>query len=74
MLAIADLLEQVALIVAPAKRSFGLNDPDDEIYLATTLAAQAEVLITGDIRHFSRPRYGPIRMLRPADFLARHGR
>jgi putative PIN family toxin of toxin-antitoxin system len=73
MLAITDLLGQVASIVEPAACSFGLKDPDDEIYLATALAGRAEVLITGNIRHFPAPRYGPIEILRPADFLARHG-
>jgi uncharacterized protein len=71
MLAITDLLEQVASIVEPAVGSFGLNDPDDEIYLATALSGQAEALITGNLRHFPAPRYGPVEILRPADFLAR---
>jgi putative PIN family toxin of toxin-antitoxin system len=72
LLAIADLLEQVAVIVEPANRSFGLHDPDDEVYLATALAGGAEFLITGNVRHFPRRRYGPIYILRPAQFLARH--
>jgi predicted nucleic acid-binding protein len=68
-----DLLEQVALIVEPAQHSFGLQDPDDEIYLATAFAGQAEALVTGNIRHFPTPRYGSIEILRPAEFLTRHG-
>lgn len=74
MLAITDLLEQVASVVEPAACSFRLNDPDDEIYLATALAGRAEILVTGNVRHFPAPRYGPIEILRPAEFLARHGR
>jgi putative PIN family toxin of toxin-antitoxin system len=74
MLVITDLLEQVASIVEPAEGSFGLGDPDDEIYLTTAVAAQAEVLITGNVRHFPAPRYGSIAILQPADFLARFGR
>jgi uncharacterized protein len=73
MLVITDLLEQVALIVEPAQHSFGLQDPDDEIYLATAFAGQAEALVTGNIRHFPTPRYGSIEILRPAEFLTRHG-
>jgi putative PIN family toxin of toxin-antitoxin system len=74
MLAITDRLERVALLVEPRPGSlFGLIDPDDEIYLATALAGQAEVLITGNIRHFPALRYGPIAILRPAAFLARQG-
>jgi hypothetical protein len=49
---------------------FGLHDPDDEIYLATALAGRAEVLITGNIRHFPRPRYGSIAILRAGAFLS----
>lgn len=74
MVAITGLLEQAASVVEPAECSFGLNDPDDEIYLATAFAAQAEVLITGNIRHFPAPRYGSIEILRPAGFLGRYGR
>lgn len=73
MLAITDLLERVASFVEPAEHSFGLRDPDDEMHLATALAGQAEALITGNIRHFPAPRSGSIEILRPADFLARHG-
>ena len=74
MITIADRLERVALLVKPLPgSSFGLSDPDDEVYLATALAGQADVLITGDLRHFPSSRYGPIVILRPADFLARHG-
>lgn len=47
MLAVTDLLEQVASIVEPAVGSFGLNDPDEEIYLATALSGQAEALTGG---------------------------
>jgi uncharacterized protein len=75
VLAITDLLERIALLVEPlSERSFGLRDPDDEIYLATALSGRAEVLITGNIRHFPESRYGSIAILRPADFLACYGR
>ena len=74
MLAITDRLEKVALLVEPSREgSFGLTDPDDEVYLATALAGRADVLITGNIRHFPAPRYGQIAILGPADFLARYG-
>jgi putative PIN family toxin of toxin-antitoxin system len=74
MLAITNLLEGVALLVEPSpEASFGLSDLDDEVYLATALAGQADILITGNIRHFPDSRYGPVVILRPADFLARHG-
>jgi putative PIN family toxin of toxin-antitoxin system len=73
MLAMTDLLEQLAVIVEPALQTFGLKDPDDEIYLTTALAGRAEVLITGNLRDFPGPRYGAIQIRAPADFLARLG-
>jgi uncharacterized protein len=74
MLAITDRLERVALLVKPLPGStFGLSDPDDEIYLATALAGRADFLITGNIRHFPALRYAATDILRPADFLARYG-
>jgi uncharacterized protein len=74
MLAITDRLEKVALLVEPRPgSSFGLSDPDDEIYLSTALAGRADVLVTGNIRHFPAPRYGTVAIVRPADFLAWHG-
>ena len=73
MLTITDLLERVAVIVEPAGATFGLIDPDDEVYLATALAGGAEVLVTGNTRHFPASRYGPIEVLTPGAFLIRHG-
>jgi predicted nucleic acid-binding protein len=64
----------VTLLVKPQPGgAFRLSDPDDEICLATGLAGRADVLITGNIRHLAALRYGPIDILGPAGFLARHG-
>lgn len=71
MLAITDLLEQVALIVEPGQHSFDLPDLDDAIYLATALSGQAEALITGNIRHFPARRYHSVEILAPSEYLAR---
>ncbi len=49
---------------------FGLNDPDDEVYLATAVAGGA-VLITGNRRDFVKPRYGPVEIISPRAFLER---
>jgi predicted nucleic acid-binding protein len=74
MAAITDLVERVAMLVeAPLDHRFALDDPDDEVYLATALAGRAEILITGDLRHFPERHYGPIGILSPAEFLAWHG-
>ncbi len=62
--------EQVAIVVEPAEVVFGLNDPDDEVYLATAMAGGA-VLITGNRRDFTEPRYGPVEIFSPRAFLDR---
>ena len=66
--AIIRQFEQVAIVVEPAEVVFGLNDPDDEVYLATAMAGGA-VLITGNRRDFTEPRYGPVEVFSPRDFL-----
>ena len=70
MLAIIGELEQVATMVEPTDATFGLADPDDEVYLATAMAGDA-VLITGNSRHFTQARYGLVEVLSPRTFLDR---
>lgn len=69
--ALIDAVASVATLVEPASAAFGLGDPDDEVYLATALAGGADALVTGDRRHFSQDRYGPIEILSPRAFLDR---
>ena len=63
-------IEQMAVIVDPADAVYGLRDPDDEVYLATAEAGGA-VLITGNTRDFTEPRYGAVEVLTPRAFLDR---
>ena len=63
-------IERLATIVEPADIAFGLRDPDDEIYLATATAGGA-VLITGNSRDFTEPRYGSVEVLSPRTLLDR---
>ena len=67
---IIEELERVAVVVVPARTIFGLSDPDDEIYLATALAANA-MLVTGNRRDFTQPRYGSVEVLSARGFLER---
>ncbi len=62
-------LRKVAVVVEPVQYFFNLADPDDEVYLATALAAKADVLITGDRKHFPCDQYESVLVLSPGDFL-----
>ena len=68
--AVIDEIERLAVIVEPADIAFGLRDPDDEVYLATATAGGA-VLITGNTRDFTEPRYATVEALSPRSFLDR---
>ena len=70
LLAIIGELERVSTVLEPTDAAFGLRDPDDEIYLATATAGGA-VLITGNSRNFTEPRYGSVVILSPRTFLDR---
>ena len=61
-------IERLAVFVEPEEIVFGLRDPDDEIYLATATAGDA-VLITGNHRDFTAPRYGSVEVYSPRSFL-----
>lgn len=71
MLTLIDLLELVSMPVEPAAMDFGLDDPDDNVYLATALAGEAAALITGNLKHFPERFYREIEILAPSEFLAR---
>lgn len=70
LLAIVAEFERVAVFVKPADATFGLHDPDDEIYLATAEAGNA-ALVTGNSRDFTKPRYGSVEVYSPRAFLDR---
>lgn len=65
-------LERIAEFVEPADVTFGLHDPDDEVYLQTATAGDA-ALVTGNRRHFTEPRYGPVDVLSPRAFIEQPG-
>ncbi len=70
LFAIIKEIEKVAIVVKPAETLFGIRDPDDEVYLATAVAGGA-VLVTGNTRDFTEPKYGPVEILSPRAFLDR---
>ena len=69
-MAIIGELERVSTMLEPTNATFGLRDPDDEIYLATATAGGA-VLITGNSQDFTEPQYGSVVILSPRTFLDR---
>jgi predicted nucleic acid-binding protein len=46
-------------------------DPGDTKFIACAIAAQADVIVTGNERHFPEPHYGPTRVVNAADLLDR---
>jgi len=57
--------------VAPAvPELFHLPDPDDEIFLEAALGAKADVLITGNKKHFPKGLTKGLRILNPDEFLS----
>ncbi|MBF0318696.1 MAG: putative toxin-antitoxin system toxin component, PIN family [Nitrospirae bacterium] len=60
---------EVATIVEPLESYFKLTDHDDEIYLATALSAKADVIITGNKKHFPFDEYKGVKILSPREFL-----
>lgn len=66
---ILKLMLQIGVEVRPVEEPITLPDPDDATYLQTALAGQAEVLVTGNRKHFPFAEYRGIRILSPREFL-----
>ena len=45
------------------------RDPDDDVVIATAIAARADVILTGDDDLLVLRRHGPIRILSPRQFV-----
>ena len=68
----AKLLEQVRAageLICAAPLPLRLSDPSDVAFLEVALAAHAECLITGNIRHFPSSCRQGMRVFSPAEFL-----
>lgn len=71
--AVQELLDQIVaggFLAMPPPLKRALPDPADETFLAVALAARAECLITGNVRHFPASLAGGTRVLTPSVFLA----
>jgi putative PIN family toxin of toxin-antitoxin system len=65
---IAGAMLRLGVEVRPSEEPIDLPDPDDAVYLQTALAGQADILVTGNRRHFPFAEYRGIR--KPREFLA----
>ncbi len=67
--AAASLIQSRASMVKPTRLDQAVcRDPDDDVVLATALAGNAQVIITGDKDLTILKSYGGIKIIRPADF------
>jgi uncharacterized protein len=67
--AFLDQLVEEGLAVAAAPSPMRLPDPDDEPFLEVALAARAEILVTGNKKHFPKGDYGGVKIRSPEKFL-----
>ena len=70
-----DAIRKAALWVRPTETMQACSDPDDNMFLECALAARANYLVTGNLRHFP-PSWGETRTVLPrwlADQLATIG-
>ena len=69
--AIAESIEKWGVSVPTQRLAAGLPDPEDDPFLEVALAAGAECLVTGNLKHFPpRLRQG-VTVLTPAQFIER---
>lgn len=67
--AIISTIELLGIRVKADKHRVALPDPDDVIYLQVAIAAGANLLITGNQKHFPQGSCGDVRVLSPRMFL-----
>ena len=71
---VADLLrylrDQLELIEPAKLTSSACRDPDDDLILATGVAARADCIVTGDNDLLDLKQYQRIPIIKPAEFLA----
>ena len=70
----AALLAQVRAggeVAAGEPLKIRLPHPDDEPFLEVALSAQAEFLVTGNLRHFPHDRCHGVRVVSPREFMDR---
>jgi len=66
---LVEIVSDISKWISPSPCSFQLPDSDDIIYLETALEAKADILITGNKKHFPNSTYDKVRILNPKEFL-----
>lgn len=70
VLAITNQFRERVIVVIPIELPHPVcRDPDDDVILGTALAAEAELLVTGDNDLLVFERFADIEIIRPSDFL-----
>ena len=64
-------LEADGLSFVPSNELLDLPDPDDEPFLAVALASSADYLVTGNIADYPPAKCQGMRVVTPAEFVAR---
>jgi putative PIN family toxin of toxin-antitoxin system len=67
--AMLDLIVADGETVAAAPLHGELPDPDDEMFLEVALAARADALVTGNLRHFPPARRAGVRIVSPQELI-----
>ena len=69
----ADVLTESAMLVFPMERASGATpDPNDEMVLECALAAEADVIVSGDKKHLLLlGKFRGIAIINPSEFLRR---
>ena len=58
-----------AHFVTPEPSIFRLPDVKDQVYLDTALTGMADVIVTGNSKHFPEGKYQDVQILSPKEFL-----
>ncbi len=58
-----------AQFVTPMPSNLKLPDPKDQVYLDTALTGEAEVIVTGNKKHFPESSYRQVQIVSPREFL-----
>jgi len=66
---VLDYIETTAEYFAAAPLETSLPDRDDESFLEVAIAARADCVVTGNLKHFPGRQRSGIRVLSPAEFL-----